>query len=67
MQTIMDVVNELDTIESRLVILKIALMGQGPEIGTVGPKAIEDVFMDIADRMQEAMEALTAIERSRNA
>lgn len=67
MKTIYDVICELDTIESRLVVLKIALVGQGPEIGTVGPKAIEDVFMDIADRMQEAMETLESIRKEQNA
>ena len=67
MKTIFDVRNELDTIQSRLVVLKIALMGQGPETGEVGPKAIEDVFTDIADRMQEAMEALDNIRKERDA
>lgn len=55
-----EIVSELDTIENYLVLIRAALMGQGPDTGTVGPKAWEDILTDICGRLQDCREALSS-------
>lgn len=54
------VISELDTIENYLVVIRTALTGQGPDTGTVGPKAWEDILTDLCDRLQDCREALSS-------
>lgn len=56
------VISELDTIEAYLVLSRAALTGQGPDTGTVGPKAWEDILTDICDRLQDCRETLSTDE-----
>ena len=57
-----EVISELDTIENYLVLIRAALTGQGPDTGTVGPKAWEDILTDLCDRLQDCRETLSTDE-----
>lgn len=66
MQTIYDVRNELDTMESYLVLIRNALMCQDPaKGGYIGSKGWEDIFSDLCDRLQDCKEALDNIRKEK--
>lgn len=68
LKTIMDVVNDLDTMESYLVLIRNALVCQDPaKGGYIGSKGWEDIFTDLCDRLQDSREALENIKRGQDA
>ena len=67
MKNLYDVANDLDILESFLIVIRNALMGQDTETGLVGAQAWEDVFSDLCNKLQDAKETLNAIERSKRA
>lgn len=68
MKSIFDVRNELDTLESYMVLIRNVLMSQDPaKGGYIGSKGWEDIFTDLCDRLQDSREALENIERGQDA
>lgn len=66
MKTIYDVICELDTLESFLIVIRNTLMTQDQNQGLIGAPTWENVFDDLFGKLQDAQEALDNIRKERD-
>ena len=62
--TIQEIINSVETLESYLVLVRTAIIGQNlAETGIIGPRTWEDVFGDMGDRVYDIVEGLRSIDK----